>query len=105
MFTGIASGGADVGTSRIPVRCQPAIVSANTSGIGFFLPQPASISTKANRSRVISLDATIALMAKFKLVRPKGKKGPAPQGALGCVILILLAIVAVMFFMYFAVRG
>ena len=44
-------------------------------------------------------------MAKFKPVRPKARKGPAPQGAVGCVILILLAIVGVMVFMYFVLRG
>lgn len=44
-------------------------------------------------------------MAKFKLVRPKGKKGPAPQGAIGCVILILLAMAGVMLFMVVALKG
>jgi hypothetical protein len=44
-------------------------------------------------------------MAKFKPVRPKAKKGPAPQGAIGCVVLILLAMVGVMVFMYFVLRG
>jgi hypothetical protein len=44
-------------------------------------------------------------MAKFKPVRPKAKKGPAPQGALGCVILILLGMAAVMLFMYFVMRN
>ena len=44
-------------------------------------------------------------MAKFKLVRPKGKKGPAPQGAAGCVVIILLLMAGVMLFMFFAVRG
>jgi hypothetical protein len=44
-------------------------------------------------------------MAKFKPVRPKAKKGPAPQGAIGCVILILLGMIGVMVFMYFVLRG
>jgi len=44
-------------------------------------------------------------MAKFKPVRPKAKKGPVPQGALGCVILILLAMAGVMLFMYFVMRN
>ncbi len=44
-------------------------------------------------------------MAKFKPVRPKAKRGPAPQGAVGCVILILLAMVGVMLFMYFVMRN
>jgi hypothetical protein len=44
-------------------------------------------------------------MAKFKPVRPKPKRGPAPQGALGCVILILLAMAGVMVFMYFVMRN
>ena len=108
VFTGIASGGCDAGTSRTAVRRQPAIVSANASGIGAFPLQPhmaVIAATIAHRSRVISLDATIALMAKFKLVRPKGKKGPAPQGAVGCVILILLAMAGVMLFMVVALKG
>ena len=44
-------------------------------------------------------------MAKFKPVRAKEKRGPAPQGAMGCVILIVLAIVGVMVFMYFVMRN
>ncbi|MBS1854308.1 MAG: hypothetical protein JST11_03000 [Acidobacteria bacterium] len=44
-------------------------------------------------------------MAKFKPVRPKAKRGPAPQGAVGCVILILLAMAGVMVFMYFVMRN
>ena len=44
-------------------------------------------------------------MAKFKPVRPKPRKGPAPQGAIGCVVLILLAMIGVMVFMYFVLRG
>jgi hypothetical protein len=44
-------------------------------------------------------------MAKFKPVRPKAKKGPAPQGAIGCVVLILLGMIGVMVFMYFVLRG
>jgi len=44
-------------------------------------------------------------MAKFKPVRPKSKKTPAPQGAAGCVILILLAMIGVMLFMYFVMRN
>jgi hypothetical protein len=44
-------------------------------------------------------------MAKFKPVRPKTKRAAPPQGALGCVILILLGMAGVMFFLYFAMRG
>jgi hypothetical protein len=44
-------------------------------------------------------------MAKFKPVRPKSTKGPAPHGALGCVILILLGMTAVFLVMIFAMRG
>jgi hypothetical protein len=69
---------------------------------------PASAATArvaANWNRVISHDATIGLMAKFKPVRAKARKGPAPQGAIGCVVLILLAMVGMMFFLYFVMRN
>ena len=46
--------------------------------------------------------ATIAVMAKFKPARGKGKRTTAPPaGALSCVILILVGMVGVMLFMYF----
>jgi len=61
--------------------------------------------TIAHRSRVISLDATIGLMAKYKPVRPSGKKSPRPHGAAGCVILILLMMVGVMVFLYLVMRS
>jgi hypothetical protein len=69
---------------------------------------PASAATAravANWNRVISHDATIGLMAKFKPVRAKARKSPAPQGAIGCVVLILLAMIGVMVFMYFVMRN
>jgi hypothetical protein len=44
-------------------------------------------------------------MAKFKPVRPKTRRTSAPQGAVGCVILILLAMAGVMLFMYFVMRN
>jgi len=75
-------------------------------GVGRAHPaSTATASTTTVRGGIIRHDATIALMAKFKPVRPKGKKGPAPQGAIGCVILILLAMIGVMVFMYFVLRG
>jgi hypothetical protein len=58
-----------------------------------------------DRRRIISLDATIGLMAKFKPVRPSGKKSPRPNGAAGCVIFILLLMVGVMIFLYLVMRG
>jgi hypothetical protein len=44
-------------------------------------------------------------MAKFKPVRAKARKGPAPQGAIGCVVLILLAMIGMMVFLYFVMRN
>jgi len=61
--------------------------------------------TVTDRRRIISLDATIGLMAKYKPVRPSGKKSPRPNGAAGCVILILLLMVGVMIFLYLVMRG
>jgi len=50
-------------------------------------------------------DATIAFMAKFKPVRVKPKTPARPQGAVGCVVLILLIMFGVMVFLYFAMRS
>ena len=55
--------------------------------------------------RNISHDATIALMGKFKLAGSKGKKSARPQGAAGCVILILLTMVGVMVFLYLVMKS
>jgi hypothetical protein len=75
-------------------------------GLGRAHPASAAIArAAANWNRVISPDATIGLMAKFKPVRAKARKGPAPQGAIGCVVLILLAMIGVMVFMYFVMRN
>ena len=43
-------------------------------------------------------------MAKFKPARGKAKGTRAPQGAVGCVILVILGILLVMLFLYFALR-
>lgn len=49
--------------------------------------------------------ATIASMAKFKPVRPKKKAAAPPPGAVPCVVLIILGMVLVMLFLYFAMKG
>jgi hypothetical protein len=75
-------------------------------GLGRAHPaRAASSSATAYWKRVISHDATIALMAKFRPVRPRARRGPAPQGAVGCVVLILLGMIGVMLFMYFVMRN
>ena len=43
-------------------------------------------------------------MAKFKPVRVKPRTPARPQGAVGCVVLILLIMVGVMVFLYFAMK-
>ena len=58
-----------------------------------------------NRDRVISHDATIGFMARFKPVRANGKKTARPQGAAGCVILILAIMVGVMVFLYLVMKS
>jgi hypothetical protein len=55
--------------------------------------------------RVISHDATIGFMAKFRPVRANPKKTARPQGAAGCVILILLIMVGVMVFLYLVMKS
>ena len=44
-------------------------------------------------------------MAKFRPVRANSKRTPPPQGALGCVILILLIMVGVMVFLYLVMKS
>ena len=49
--------------------------------------------------------ATIWGMAKFRPVRPNAKKTARPQGAAGCVILILLIMAGVMVFLYLVMKS
>jgi len=44
-------------------------------------------------------------MAKFKPVRPKSKDAPRPQGAVGCVILVILIMFAIMVFLYLVMKS
>jgi hypothetical protein len=44
-------------------------------------------------------------MGKFKPVRGNAKKTSRPQGAAGCVILILLMMVGVMVFLYLVMKS
>jgi hypothetical protein len=44
-------------------------------------------------------------MAKFKPVRAKSKRGPAPKAGLPCIIFILLAMVLVMLLLIFAMKS
>ena len=44
-------------------------------------------------------------MAKFKPVRAAGKKTARPQGAAGCVVMILLIMVGVMIFLYLVMKS
>ena len=99
---------ADGGSSPIDVRCHAPIASSKTSGIGASLCRhAASPSAHASRNwgRLISLDATIGFMAKFKPVRANARKTARPQGAAGCVVLILLIMVGVMVFLYLVMKS
>jgi len=44
-------------------------------------------------------------MAKFRPVRANARKTTRPQGAAGCVILILLLMVGVMLFLYLVMKS
>jgi len=48
---------------------------------------------------------TIAVMAKFKPAKGKPKGARAPQGAVPCVILVILGMILLMVFMYFVMKG
>ena len=99
---------ADAGRSPTDVRCHAPIFSVNTSGIGAAsCRQEASASTQTaeNTRRIISHDATIGFMARFRPVRANAKKTTRPQGAAGCVILILLIMIGVMVFLYLVMKS
>jgi len=49
--------------------------------------------------------ATIAFMAKFKPAKAKRKSVPVPQGALPCVVLVILAIAGVMLLLFLVMKS
>src|SRR5260370_41095113 len=105
---GTGSGGDDGGSSLREVRCQAPTASVKMSGMGAgACRQEARASAQARRNRgpIISHDATIEVMGKFKPVRANAKKTTRPQGAAGCVILILLLMVGVMAFLYLVMKS
>src|SRR5450759_5605947 len=100
---GTASRAKDAGSSLTDVRCHAPTTSARTSGMGAGARRHApstNMHARRNRDRIISHDATIGFMGKFKPVRAKAKKTTRPQGAAGCVVLILAIMVGVMVFLY-----
>jgi hypothetical protein len=105
---GTESGGREGGSSRTEVRCQAPAVAVKRSGMGAGARrQEASANAQARRNRepIISHDATIGVMAKFRPVRAHAKTAARPQGAAGCVILILLLMVGVMVFLYLVMKS
>ncbi|HUP02881.1 MAG TPA: hypothetical protein VMU19_02750 [Bryobacteraceae bacterium] len=44
-------------------------------------------------------------MARYKLAKKKENRPPVPKAGLPCVILALMGFLAVMLFLYFAMRG
>ena len=99
---------ADAGSSLTDVRCHAPIASSKTSGIGAAPCRHAARATahaSRNWGRLISHDATIGVMAKFRPIRANAKKTSRPQGAAGCVILILLIMVGVMVFLYLVMKS
>jgi hypothetical protein len=95
-------------SSVVEVRCHVPIASSKTFGMSAaFRRHAASVSTQASRNwgRIISHDATIGFMAKFRPIRANAKKTSRPQGAAGCVILILLIMVGVMVFLYLVMKS
>jgi hypothetical protein len=99
---------ADAGSSPTDVRCHAPMLSVNTSGIGAASRRhetSASTQLTENTRRIISHDATIGFMAKFRPVRANAKKTTRPQGAAGCVILIILIMLGVMVFLYLVMKS
>jgi hypothetical protein len=90
------------------VRCHAPTSSVKISGRGAGARRHAaraSAQARRNRGRIISHDATIGVMAKFRPVRANAKKATRPQGAAGCVILILLIMVGVMVFLFLVMKS
>jgi hypothetical protein len=50
-------------------------------------------------------DVTIAFMAKFKPAKAKKPTAPAPQGAIPCVVMVILAIAGVMLLLFFVMKS
>jgi hypothetical protein len=48
---------------------------------------------------------TIAFVAKYKLARGKAKTASRPQGALPCVVFLILAMFLVMFILYYGMKN
>jgi hypothetical protein len=99
---------AAAGNSPADVRCHAPILSVKTSGIGAASRRhetSASTQVAENTRRIISHDATIGFMARFRPVRANAKKTTRPQGAAGCVILILLIMIGVMVFLYLVMKS
>jgi len=44
-------------------------------------------------------------MAKYRPVRAKSKSPTRPQGAVGCVVLLILIMFGVMFFLYLVMKS
>jgi hypothetical protein len=49
--------------------------------------------------------ATIAFMAKFKPAKAKKPTAPTPQGAIACVVMVILAIAGVMLLLFFVMKS
>lgn len=49
--------------------------------------------------------ATIAFMAKFRPAKAKKQSAPPPQGAIPCVVMVILAIVGVMALLFFVMKS
>ena|SRR5450759_5798310 len=105
---GTGPGARDGASSLAEVRCHAPTVSVKTSGMGAgarWHEARASAQAGRIRGRIISHDATIGFMARFRPVRANAKKTARPQGAAGCVVLILLIMVGVMVFLYLVMKS
>ena len=82
--------------------------SVKISGMGLGARRHAAMArakSRRNRGGIISHDATIGFMGKFKPVRANAKKASRPQGAAGCVVMILLIMIGVMVFLYLVMKS
>src|ERR1035437_705094 len=104
---GTGPGARDGASSLTEGGCHAPTVSVKTSGMGAGARWHEARASRPEEiaRRIISHDATIGFMARFRPVRANAKKTARPQGAAGCVVLILLIMVGVMVFLYLVMKS
>ena len=107
---GTGSGAADGGSSLTEVRCHAPIALGEDIGHRRGHRAGTTPSASAQAAGEIGAASSVTMLPsglwrKFRPVRANAKKTTRPQGAAGCVILILLIMVGVMVFLYLVMKS